>query len=178
MPNGYYSFMKRKSHLVALLAALCGAVLVQAQTPAAKARAKGTDMKAQATGTFEVKVKPLPEDTKVPGVTVARFSIDKEWKGDLVGTSKGEMMTTGGAVKGSGGYVAVEDMTVSLKGKSGTFTLMHHATMKNEGDFRMLINVVPDSGTGALTGLVGNLEIIIEGSKHSYRFDYTLPDGR
>jgi hypothetical protein len=161
--------------LLASACALAGAAHAQAPTAP---KAKGTGMTSQATGTFEVKVKPLPEDVKVPGLTVGRFSIDKEWKGDLVGTSKGEMMTTGGAVKGSGGYVAVEDMTVSLKGKSGTFTLMHHATMKNEGDFRMLINVVPDSGTGALTGLVGNLEIIIEGSKHSYRFDYTLPDGR
>ena len=170
--------MKSRSHLVAILAALAGAALVQAQTPAAPARAKGTEVKSQAVGTFDVKVKPLPEDTKVPGVPVGRFSIDKEWKGDLVGTSKGEMMTTGTAVKGSAGYVAVEAMTVSLKGKSGTFTLMHHATMKNEGDFRMLINVVPDSGTGGLEGIAGNLEIIIEGSKHSYKFDYTRPEVR
>ena len=175
MPNGYDAFMKRKLHVVAALAVLSGAALLQAQTPAAPARAKGTDMKGQATGTFEVKVKPLPEDAKVPGVKVGRFSIDKEWKGDLVGTSKGEMMTTDTPVKGSAGYVAVEAMAVSLKGRNGTFTLMHHATMKNEGDFRMLINVVPDSGTGELQGLAGNLEIIIEGGKHSYKFDYTLP---
>ena len=42
----------------------------------------------------------------------------------------------------------------------------------------MLINVVPDSGTGGLEGIAGNLEIIIEGSKHSYKFDYTLPEVR
>ncbi|MBX7184150.1 MAG: DUF3224 domain-containing protein [Vicinamibacteria bacterium] len=133
-------------------------------------------MNQKATGTFEVKVKPLPEDVKVPGVAVGRMSIDKTWSGDLVGTSKGEMMTTGGEVKGSGGYVAVEVMDVSLKGRRGTFTLMHHATMKNNADFKMNIVVVPDSGTGALTGLAGKLEIIIEGGAHSYRFDYTLPE--
>ena len=135
-------------------------------------------MKGQAQGTFEVKVKPLPEDPKVPGVRVSRYSIDKEWKSDLVGTSTGEMMATDAGVKGSGGYVAVEAMTVSLKGRSGTFTLMHHATMKGDADFRMLINVVPDSGTGELAGLAGDLATIIEGSKHSYSFDYTLPDVR
>ena len=132
-------------------------------------------MTSQANGTFEVKVKPLPEDEKVPGVVVGRMSIDKVWSGDLVGTSKGEMMTAGGEVKGSGGYVAVEVMKVSLKGRSGTFTLMHHATMKNNGEFKMLINVIPDSGTGELAGLAGALTIIIEPGKHSYAFDYTLP---
>jgi hypothetical protein len=32
--------------------------------------------------------------------------------------------------------------------------------------------VVPDSGTGDLAGLSGSLNIIIEGGKHSYEFDY------
>lgn len=132
-------------------------------------------MSEKATGTFEVKVTPLPEDVKVQGVAVGRLSIDKVWSGDIVGTSKGEMMTAGGAVKGSGGYVAVEMMKVSLKGRSGTFTLMHHATMKSDADFKMLINVIPDSGTGELTGLAGALTIIVEPGKHSYVFDYTLP---
>ena len=171
--------MKKPPGLAVLLAVSASALApaLHAQAPAPP-KAKGTGMTSQAVGTFEVKVKPLPEDVKVPGLTVGRFSIDKEWKGDLAGTSKGEMMTTGGAVKGSAGYVAVEDMTASLKGRSGTFTLMHHATMKSGGDARMLIVVVPDSGTGDLKGLAGTLEIIIEGGKHSYRFDYTLPDGR
>ena len=134
-------------------------------------------MSLQARGTFEVKVAPLPQDEKVPGVAVGRMSIDKAWSGDIVGTSKGEMMTAGGEVKGSAGYVAVEMMTVSIKGRSGTFTLLHHATMKDNADFRMNIVVIPDSGTGELAGLAGKLEIIIEGAKHSYRFDYTLPGG-
>ena len=132
-------------------------------------------MTNQATGTFEVKVKPLAEDEKVPGVVVGRMSIDKQWKGDIEGTSKGEMMTASTPVKGSAGYVAVEIVSAALKGRSGTFTLLHHATMKNEGDFKMMINVIPDSGTGGLAGLAGTLTIMIEGAKHSYRFDYTLP---
>lgn len=136
---------------------------------------KGTPMTSQATGTFEVKVKPLPEDEKVAGVAVGRMSIDKTFKGDIEGTSKGEMMTAGTQVKGSAGYVAVEIVTASIKGRSGTFTLLHHATMKQEGDFRMNIVVIPDSGTGGLVGLAGKMEIIIEGGKHSYKFDYTLP---
>ena len=132
-------------------------------------------MTSQATGMFEVKVKPLAEDEKVPGVAVGRMSIDKTFNGDIEGTSKGEMMTAGTQVKGSAGYVAVEIVTASIKGRSGTFTLLHHATMKQEGDFRMNIVVIPDSGTGGLVDLSGRMEIIIEGGKHSYKFDYTLP---
>jgi hypothetical protein len=40
----------------------------------------------------------------------------------------------------------------------------------------MNIVVVPDSGTGELTGISGKLTIdIAAGGKHSYTFDYTLP---
>jgi hypothetical protein len=69
-------------------------------------------------------------------------------------------------------------MNVSVKGRSGTFTLLHHATMKNNADYQMLVRIVPDSGTGDLTGLSGALTIIIEGAKHSYVLDYTLPPPR
>ena len=71
---------------------------------------KGKAMKHHATGTFDVKMQPLPEDEKVPGLKVARFGFDKQWKGDLEGSSKGEMMATNSGDKGSGGYVAVEQI--------------------------------------------------------------------
>ena len=170
--------MKTQLTAAVLLSHVLNAGLATAQTttttaPAAK---KGTVMTAQANGTFDVKVKPLLEDEKVAGVKVSRLSIDKEWKGDMVGTSKGEMMATGAEVEGSGGYVAIEPMAVTLNGRKGTFTLMHHATMRANADFKMLINVVPDSGTGELTGIGGTLTIIIEGKNHSYKLDYTLPE--
>jgi len=133
-------------------------------------------MPAIATGTFEVKVIPLPADEKVSGVAVGRMSIDKQFHGDIVGTSKGEMMTAMTSVKGSAGYVAIEMVEGAVHGKPGAFTLMHHATMKAGGDFALQIVVVPDSGTHELLGLSGTLAIVIEGGVHSYQFDYTLPD--
>ena len=170
--------MKTRTALTGVLVACLMEATVGAQTlnGAPQTITKGKGMTSQASGTFQVTVKPMAEDEKVPGVTVGRMSIDKQWKGDLEGTSKGEMMTAGTPVKGSAGYVAVEMVTASLKGRSGSFTLLHHATMKSEGEFKMNIVVVPDSGTGQLVGLAGTLTIIIEGGKHSYRFDYTLPD--
>ena len=68
-------------------------------------------MTSHASGTFEVKVKPLPTDEKVDGLTVGRMAVDKQFKGDLEGTSKGEMMTAETSVEGSGGYVAIERVT-------------------------------------------------------------------
>jgi hypothetical protein len=171
--------MKMEFPLAALLLASSGAAHALAGEPAAiQPPTKGTAMTIQARGTFEVKVKPLPEDEKVQGVAVGRMSIDKVWSGDIVGTSTGEMMTAAGEVKSSGGYVAVEVMKVSVKGRRGTFTLLHHATMKNNADFKMLISVVPDSGTFELTGISGVLTIVIEPGKHSYVLDYTLPEAR
>ena len=168
--------MKRRFAIVVVLGVcVCGgSAPARAQAPA-PVTLKGKAMSLQASGTFEVKVAPLPPDEKVPGVGVGRMSIDKVWSGDIVGTSKGEMMTAAGEVKGSAGYVAVEMMKVEVKGRKGAFTLMHHATMKKDADFKMLINVIPDSGTGDLTGISGVLTIIVEPGKHSYVFDYTLP---
>jgi len=167
--------MRTQFLVAAALVASLDSTAARAMEQAAVPPSGGKVMTDKATGTFEVKVKPLPEDVKVQGVAVGRMSIEKVWSGDIVGTSQGEMMTAGAEVKGSGGYVAIEMMKVKLKGRSGTFTLMHHATMKSNADFKMWINVIPDSGTGELTGLSGVLTIIIEPGKHSYVFDYSLP---
>ena len=133
-------------------------------------------MSSHASGTFEVKVKPLPADEKVDGLTVGRLALDKQFSGDLEGTSKGEMMTAEAGAEGSGGYVAIEKVSGTLRGREGAFVLLHHGTMKRGGDFKMMIVVVPDSGTGQLEGLTGALTIVIKDGRHLYEFDYTLPD--
>lgn len=46
----------------------------------------------------------------------------------------------------------------------------------NHGVPRLTIEVAPDSGTDQLAGLTGKMTInIAEGGKHSYDFEYTLP---
>ena len=169
--------MKRRAGLttvVCLLLGVCSAA--RGETPAIQTAQKGAAMASHASGTFEVKVKPLPNDEKVEGLTVGRMSIDKVFKGDLEGTSKGEMSTAEVTVQGSGGYVAIERVSGTLKGRSGTFVLLHQGTMKRGGDFKLSIVVVPDSGTGQLAGLTGTMAIVIQDGKHSYAFDHTLPE--
>jgi hypothetical protein len=127
----------------------------------------------RAAGPFEVKLASLP--TAWPGdqSPLGRMSIDKQFTGDLEATSKGEMLSAGTRVSGSAGYVAIETVTGTLHGREGTFILQHSATM-NRGAPSLSITVVPDSGTGALAGISGTMQIIIENKQHSYTFDYSL----
>lgn len=127
----------------------------------------------QATGTFEVKVVPLPADDSVDTGGFGRLSIDKTFSGGLEATSKGQMVGAFTAVEGSAGYVALERVTGSLDGRKGSFILQHNGTMQ-KGVSTMIVKVVPDSGTDELAGLAGTMEIIIEGKKHSYVLTYTL----
>jgi Protein of unknown function (DUF3224) len=127
-------------------------------------------------GTFEVKVTPVAEDT-ADGVPLGRFSLDKQYQGDLAATSTGEMLTAGSIAQGSAGYVAIERVTGSLQGLHGSFALQHTGTM-NRGNPTLAISVVPHSGTGQLTGLIGTMNIIIADGKHSYEFDYSISAGQ
>lgn len=136
----------------------------QSETP------KGKPMEARARGTFEVKLAPQGKPEDAP---LGRMSIDKQFHGDLEATSKGEMLTAMTDVEGSAGYVAVERVSGTLHGRSGTFVLQHSGTM-TRGTPQLTITVVPDSGTGQLAGLAGKMAINIADGKHSYDFEYTL----
>lgn len=128
----------------------------------------------QATGEFEVKLQPL--EGYAPGgdgIRLGRMSIDKVFHGDLQGASQGEMLTAMTAVQGSAGYVAIEQVRGALHGKRGSFVLQHFGVMER-GANRLILEVVPDSGTDQLASLSGKMQIIIEDGKHSYVFDYRL----
>jgi hypothetical protein len=127
---------------------------------------------------FELKLTPQPLEDKVGDPTIGRISIDKQFHGDLEGPSKGQMLTATTEVKGSAAYVAIERITATLHTpngpRSGTFALQHTGIM-TRGEPQLSVAVVPDSGTGQLVGLTGNMKINILDGKHSYDFEYTLP---
>jgi hypothetical protein len=131
-------------------------------------------MTTRAHGPFDVKINPLQQYNTDDGAKLARMSIDKQFHGELEAASQGEMLSAGTDIKGSAGYVAIERVTGTLHGRSGGFTLQHNATM-TRGAPALNIIVVPDSGTGQLMGLTGNMNIIIADGKHSYDFEYRLP---
>src|SRR5215212_4269464 len=103
-------------------------------------------MTTRASGTFEVKMSPQAPDEGQTGVGIGRMLLDKRFAGDLEGTSKGQMLAAMTGVKGSAGYVAVEQVAGTLGGRSGTFVLQHSGTL-TRGVPQLTVSVVPDSGT-------------------------------
>jgi Protein of unknown function (DUF3224) len=132
---------------------------------------QGKVMTNRASGTFEVKLNPQDEGAQA---AVGRMTLDKQFQGDLTGTSKGQMlMASSSSVQNSAGYVAIEKVTGTLGGRSGSFYLQHSGTM-TRGAGELTITVIPDTGTDQLAGLRGKMQIIIEGGKHSYVFEYSF----
>lgn len=124
-------------------------------------------------GTFDVKLAAQTPSDPSEGA-VGRMTIDKQFHGDLIASSKGEMLAImSGSVKDSGGYVAMEKVTGALQGRKGSFALQHSGTM-NRGAQSLTLTVVPDTGTGELAGISGAMKIIITDGKHFYDFDYTI----
>ncbi len=128
-------------------------------------------MTTRASGTFDVKL--TPKDDGMGDANLGRMTIDKNFHGDLAGTSVGQMLSATTAIKDSAGYVAIEKVNATLGGRKGTFVLQHSGTM-NRGQSELSVTVVPDSGTGQLAGLKGRMSIRITDGKHYYDFDYTI----
>ncbi|HMB40607.1 MAG TPA: DUF3224 domain-containing protein [Balneolaceae bacterium] len=126
------------------------------------------------TGTFNAILNPLDGYAKGGnGVKLGRMSIEKTWNGELKAKSKGEMLSAMTSVKGSAGYVAIEQVSGSLAGKTGSFVLQHYGIMER-GQDRLVLEVVPDTGTGELKGLTGKMAIRIEEGTHYYDFEFEL----
>jgi Protein of unknown function (DUF3224) len=132
-------------------------------------------MPTTANGAFEVKTLPQPSDPAAGGDALGRLLLDKEFHGDLEATSKGTMLAARTAVQGSAGYVALEIVTGTLHGRTGTFVLQHTGTM-TRGTPQLSIIIVPDSGTDQLINLSGKMSIDRADGKHSYTLEYTLPE--
>jgi hypothetical protein len=129
-----------------------------------------------ASGYFDVTLAPQAADNpQVRTAQIDRLSIDKKYHGDVQGTSAGQMQ----AIKddrNTGAYVALEKVVASLKGRSGTFMLMHYGYMSQDVVGRWLVEIVPNSGTGELAGLSGTMKIIPKDGKHYYEIEYALPE--
>lgn len=164
---------------VAILAATIGLALLASHSQENKTVQKEPAMTNHATGPFEVKMTPQKPDNPVEeAAKFGRMTGEKQFHGDLEGSSKVEMLAISPDAKGSGVYVALERVTGTLKGKSGSFVL-HHTGIMNRGVPTLTIEVVPDSGTDQLAGITGKMAInIAAGGKHSYDFEYSLPNAQ
>ncbi|MCZ6852915.1 MAG: DUF3224 domain-containing protein, partial [Gammaproteobacteria bacterium] len=105
----------------------------------------------------------------------AQFHLLKKYRGDLVATATGEMLTVRTSVEGSAAYVAIEVVTGKMAGLSGSFTVVHRGVMDRSVQ-ELSVTIVPDSGTDELTGIGGSMDIQIVEGQHQYVMTYSLPD--
>ena len=126
-----------------------------------------------ARGSFTVHIKPDPPYLDQDGIKLNRNFVSKEYSGDLIGVAEAQMLAAYANTPGSAGYVAIERFTGSIGERQGSFVLQHHGIM-NKGDAQLTVTIVPDSGTGKLSGISGALQIDIHEGQHSYTLTYSL----
>jgi len=172
----------RQSIRIALFAASVGAVAAiaglmphaVAQQPAPPNQKDGPSMN-HARGPFTVKIMPQGEGHSADDVSTGRVTLDKAYSGDLQAIGVGDMLAARTAVGNSAGYVAIERVTGTLDGRSGSFVVQHSGTM-DRGAQQLAIGIVPDSGTGELAGIAGMMSIdVAPNGAHHYDLAYTIP---
>ena len=126
-----------------------------------------------AEGTFDITATRQPPYDSADGLVLGRTSFVKTFKGALEASSTVEMLSAGTPTQGSAVYVALERINGKLAGRSGNFVLVHCGVM-NRGTPSLKLEVAPDSGTGELVGITGQMQIEIKDGQHFYRFEYAL----
>ena len=140
-----------------------------ARTTSAVTGDQGRVMSQQAKGNFDIQTK---QEATIAD-SIGRFSLDKTFHGDIEGRSVGEMLAVRTSTPGSAGYVLIEHVTGKVKNRSGGFMLQHYGLMdRSKPELKVVI--IPDSGTGELTGISGEMTINAAES-HSYVLNYSLP---
>jgi hypothetical protein len=169
--------MKLTLRILVLAVVMAAPILGSQMHAQAPSGGTGERKMKHASGSFVVKIAPA-ESSAIGKEGVGRMTIDKVISGDMVGTTKGEMLTHITDSTGAMAYVAIETVTATLDGRSGTFVFIHNATM-SKADPKALslhVAVVPGSGRGGLMGISGTFAIHIDSDgKHTYTFDYELP---
>jgi hypothetical protein len=126
-----------------------------------------------AAGTFTISMAPPPAGEGGGRLSVGRMLIDKHYTGELRGSGQGEMLSAGNPAAGAAGYVAIEHITGTLHGRSGSFALQHSGAM-HDGHSELSIAIVPGSGTGELLGIAGTCKLDFADGQHAYELAYTL----
>lgn len=106
-------------------------------------------------------------------VAFGRATLRKEFSGPLTGTGV-VTMTSAAVDQAPVGYSALELVTGTLDGRSGTFVLQHSGVV-GEGAPSPAGVVLPGTGTGELAGLSGTMTIEHDASGPVLHLDYRLP---
>jgi len=159
--------------LIALVVVMAVGIVFAGSARAAIA-SQEPSMTHHAVGTFEVAVTPADPEVVEAGLGLSRYTLAKTFSGGMTGQGVGQMLA-GGPSATTGSYVALERFVGTLDGREGAFLLAHRGDMGPDG-FSLSITVVPNSGTGALTGIAGVFELTIADGQHKYDLAYTLSE--
>jgi hypothetical protein len=127
-----------------------------------------------ATGTFDVTAHHEPPYASADGVSLGRSRFDKRFHGPLSATSEVQMIGVRTPSPADMAYVAVERIEGTLDGRAGSFVVLHLAQIR-AGARSLELVIAPGTGTGALAGIDGRMQIRIEGGQHFYEIEYALP---
>lgn len=116
-----------------------------------------------------------PVDARTHGTAqVGHARLRKTFTGEVEGSSRVEMLAATAADGQSRGYVAMEELDVTVDGHAGTFVLMHHGIQggPNEG---ASWTIAPGSGSGDLAGIAGTAQLAKqEDGSHTFVLEYSL----
>jgi len=126
-------------------------------------------------GTFDVTMHAEPPYSERDGVSLARATFDKTFHGPLSATGQVQFLSVRAGDHAA--YVALERIEGTLEGRAGSFVVTHVANASKSGR-TLVIEVVPGTGTGELTGIEGTIGIEIVEKQHHYTLTYTRPSLR
>jgi hypothetical protein len=128
-------------------------------------------MGTRATGTFEITAwEQAAYAERAEGPTLARASVRKTFRGELAGESTAEVLLCGDDGGGIA-YTALERVVGRVGDRAGSFILQHGA-MRGGDMTQAAGRVVPDSGTGELRGLRGEVTIRHDEQGATFTLDY------
>jgi len=113
------------------------------------------------------------DDPSPDGVVAGRARVTKTFSGELVGTSRTQLVLVG-TPSGSRAYSGFEQVSGTVAGRTGAFLLRHAAEGDATGGW-MTWTVLPGSGTGELAGVGGEGQITrADDGSHTYWLDLTF----
>jgi hypothetical protein len=148
----------RTISIVVLVITASALALSQVKTEDAKRKTQvareTTSMRKQAKATFDIKSWDEKTYNEIEGAPkLTRASVTKSYQGDIEGEGKVEYLMMY-RTAGSASFMGLERVTGSIGGRSGSFVLQHTGTFEG-GVAKVILSVVPGSGTGDLRGLSG-----------------------
>lgn len=136
-------------------------------------------MSVRATASFEVTGwDQEPYGDGGDGPSLSRATVRKAFTGDLTGDSTAELLmcqADTSDLDAGAGYVASERVTGRLGGQDGSFVMQHWGVSGGGQAPRSFGHIVPGSGTGALEGISGEVEISVAADgAHALTLDYEI----